>query len=322
MDIYPNHVETVAVPGRRLGRRPRTERPVLRYSAIRRADAHVVPSTTTNLSLFDDWDIRGNDQYGDCGPVSVANSRALITAGLTSFVQYPTLSAILDLYRRSGNPNFPQDDNGVDMQQMLDEVRKTGIQQPDGTFVKAVAFAALDVSNVAELKEAIDVFGFILCGVDLEQAQQEQTDLQHPVWDYVQSPDWGGHAVLVGDYFETIIDEFDCITWAERVGWSDAFTRNQLREAYVVIWPEHLGSRRFDQAVDLNTLASEYHRLTGQTLVLPTPTPPAPAPTPPAPSPAPTEHKVLAAVIRELKAIAKLVGEAVQRLEDLENRKS
>src|ERR1700759_4681516 len=118
------HRETIRVPGRRLGVRKRTTRPVISFSAIRRrtdTGAYVVPTARQNLARFTQWDVRGNDEYGDCGPVSVVNSYALTTAALTGTPIYPTLDATLDLYRRSGNPNFPQDDNGVDMQVMLDE---------------------------------------------------------------------------------------------------------------------------------------------------------------------------------------------------------
>ncbi len=44
-----------------------------------------------------------------------------------------------------------------------------------------------------------------------------------------------------------------------------------VEEAWVVIWPEHLGSAEFLQGVDLAQLATDYQALTGNPLVLPTP---------------------------------------------------
>jgi hypothetical protein len=229
----------------------------------------------------------GNDQYGDCGPVSVANSRALTSLFLNGSEAYPSLDDVFDLYRRSGNPDFnpvtDTDDNGVDMQTMLEAVQKGGIAG-----VKSVAFAKVDVTNLDEIRAAVAIFGFLLLGVDLETAQQHQGSL----WDYVKTSDWGGHAVMAGSYTSTTVGaDLSVITWAERVGLTDAFWTHQVEEAWVVIWPEHLGTEQFQEGVDLTALAGAYKVLTGKVLPIPAPAPvpvPPPAPEPvPVPPPAP-----------------------------------
>lgn len=276
------HVETEQVPGRRLGRRPADpSRPLLKLADVLTG---VVPSHGVGADHFSkvgDWGLFTNDRYGVCGPTSVANSRALVTRYLVGAEHMPTLDDVYSLYRRSGNPNFDPatgaDDNGVIMADMLSAVLSGGIGG-----MKGIAYAAVNTSNLDEVRAAIDIFGFLLLGVDLETAQQAQTDAG--MWDYRPSGQWGGHAVLAGSYTSAAYGaDIDVITWARRVGTTDAFwTHGQVPEAYVLIWPEHLGTAAFQEGVDLGALARAYEVLTGRQFpAVPVPVPPPPAPAPP-----------------------------------------
>jgi hypothetical protein len=262
-------------PTFKLGRRPAVPgRPVLR---LRDVLTGIVPAvgpadylTGLRFGLF------RNDEIGDCGPVSVANDRILVTSRLTpDRVHVPALAAVLDLYKRSGNPGFPADDNGVVLADMLAQVLKGGL---DG--VKCLAYAQVNVKDQAELDAAIAIFGGVLLGVTLQQAQQAQTDAGK--WDYKPSNLWGGHAVLSGA--ETPVR---VVTWAKGVTLTQAFVDHQLDEAWVVIWPEHLTDRGFLTGVDLAKLAQVYTALTGKNFpaVTPAPVPPPAPPPPPIPIP-------------------------------------
>jgi hypothetical protein len=50
---------------------------------------------------------------------------------------------------------------------------------------KPLAFAKVDAGNLDELHAAVEIFGGVLLGVDLETAQQSQTD--NGRWDYKKS---------------------------------------------------------------------------------------------------------------------------------------
>jgi hypothetical protein len=290
-------IEPALVQGRRLGRRPADpRRPLLRLADVLTGTVPSHGLTADHFGKVGDWGLYTNDQYGVCGPTSVANSRKLVTRYLAGVEQSPTLSDVYDLYRRAGNPNFdPQtgtDDNGVDMPTMLSAVLDGGIA---GT--KGVAYAAVDTSNLDEVRAAIDIFGFLLLGCDLETAQNAQTD--RGLWDYRRSGDWGGHAVLAGAYTSARHGaDISVITWARVVGTTDSFwSHGQVPEAYVLIWPEHLGTQAFQEGIDMDALARDYQALTGRPFLDVTPTP---APTPvPAPADDPAARlvaSVLAAV--------------------------
>src|SRR5437899_1335003 len=220
-----------------LGRRPPKNAPALRLANVLTGVVPVHPVSVDHFAEVADWGMYDNDRYGVCGPTSVANQRKLITRYLAA-EQSPTQDDVFDLYRRSGNPNFAPatgaDDNGVDMQTMLEAVHSGGI---GGT--KCVGFAKVNVSNLDEVRAAIAIFGSLLLGVNLETAQQVQT--QRQLWDYAPSSLWGGHAVLTGRYTSARTGgDLAVITWAEIVGLTDAFEQHQVEEAWVVIWPEHL----------------------------------------------------------------------------------
>ena len=258
---------------RMLGRRPPKHAPALRLANVLTGKIPDHPPAADHFALVGDWGLYSNDRYGVCGPTSVANQRKLVSRYLGGVEQSPTLADVYDLYRRSGNPDFDPatgaGDNGVVMQTMLEALLAGGIGG-----VKPIAFASVDPRDLDELRAAIAIFGSLLLGVDLQVAQETQTD--RGLWDYRRTPEWGGHAVLCGRYVDTSPDRGDrtaVITWAQVVDTTNAFLQHQLEEAWVVIWPEHLGTVAFQEGVDQAALAAAFEALTGRPFPAPVPTP-------------------------------------------------
>jgi hypothetical protein len=191
----------------KLGLLPPKGAPSIKFSAIWTGKIPDHPAKADHFAKVNDWGLYENDKFGVCGPTSVANQVKLETAYQSDAEISPTQDDVFDLYRRSGNPNFDPatgaDDNGVDMQTMLEAVNKGGIGGR-----KCLAFAQVDVRKPEELRAAEATFGSLLLGVDLQQAQKTQTD--RGIWDYSPSDEWGGHAVLSGLYDPTKIS---VVTW-------------------------------------------------------------------------------------------------------------
>ncbi len=268
-------------PQMKLGLRPPTPgKPVLRLSKYLTG---ILPEHPTSVDYIAgiEFGMYSNDQFGVCGPTYVANSRRETTARLLGKMQAPALDDVYDLYRRSGNPHFDprtgDDDNGVNMQVMLQAVVSGGIGS-----VKALGFAKIDVSNLEEIKAAIAIFGFVGFGVDLQVAQQAQT--QRGMWDYQPSGEWGGHAILGGRYAQNGVS---VITWAQVVLMTARFIQRQAQEAWILIWPEHLSDNGFMQGVNLAKFAADYEAMTGKQFPAVVPPSPPPIPTPPSPTPVP-----------------------------------
>jgi hypothetical protein len=237
------------------------------------------PPEVDYLAKLSDWQMLGNDKVGDCNAVTWANMRRLVTATLTT-EYYPTQEQVYQFYQTQ-NPGFDpngtsgtngpgsQDDQGMDIQTGLEYLHANG--GPDG--VKAVAFAKVDHTNIAEVKAALAIFGGLWLGVEVLDANQQQFADGRPWTDVSGSPIDGGHAILGGGY--TAHSGIKFITWAQETEFARSFWNGVVKgtslveESWVVIWPEHLGTREFQQGVDQATLAADYQALTGKQLALP-----------------------------------------------------
>ncbi|MFZ1043943.1 MAG: hypothetical protein WCA79_17475 [Anaerolineales bacterium] len=259
----------------KFGRNPPKSAPALELASFLTGVVPAHPASEDYLSRLKNWQMLGNDQYGDCVAVTWANMRRLVTATLTT-EYYPTMNQVIALYKTQ-NPNFPTQDQGMDIQTCLEYLHNTG--GPDGT--KVVAFAKVDFTNLDEVKAALAIFGCVWLGINVQQANVDQFASGQP-WAYVSgSPVNGGHSVISGGYSTNPADDVRFVTWAQETGFTDNFWSKQVEEAWAVIWPEQLGTTEFEQGVNLAQLAADYQALTGKVLqTTPTPQPPAPAPTP------------------------------------------
>lgn len=281
--------EVARHPFRRLGRRPADPERFARTVTLKltgHVPAH--PLVADHLSQVSGWVLGSNDRFGTCGPTSVANLCVLTWKYLLGEDITVTDDAVFDLYRRSGNPDFDPatgaGDNGVDMTVMLSALVKGGIEitHADGTAetVRPLCFAKYPAA-IDDVRAVTDIFGGTLFGLDLETAQQSQTNAG--LWDYKKSPEWGGHATVGGAYTsDTQAHEADesLVTWAEVVGTTDAFIARQLQEAYAVVFAPLWDHPAFQAGIDQQALAADYQAVTGRPLPLPSPVPPTPAPGP------------------------------------------
>jgi hypothetical protein len=260
------------------GRRPPKNAPALRFGSFLQSAAPSYPATIDYLANLPGWQMLGNDVAGDCNAVTWANLRRLVTGTLAT-VYYPTQAQVWQFYQTQ-NPDFDpngtqgtngpgsNDDQGMDIQTGLEYLQTTG--GPDG--VKAVAFAKVDHTDLAEVKAALAIFGGLWLGVNVLGANQQEFAAGQAWSDVSGSAIEGGHAILGGGY-DT--DDVKFITWAQETEFAGSFWNGVVQgtplveESWVVIWPEHLGTTEFEQGVDQAQLAADYLALTGSELVLP-----------------------------------------------------
>jgi hypothetical protein len=260
------------------GRRPPKNAPALRLDRLLRTAAPGYPGSEDYLARLGAWQMLGNDVAGDCNAVTWANMRRLVTERLTTGGYYPTQAQVWQFYRTQ-NPGFDpngtkdtngpgsKDDQGMDIQTGLEYLHATG--GPDG--VKAVAFAKVDHTKMAEVKAALAIFGGLWLGIQVLDANQQQFTDGHAWTDVPGSPIDGGHAILGGGYNPDV----RFITWAKETRFARSFWNGAVQgtplveEAWVVIWPENLGTTGFEQGVDQAQLAADYLALTGRPLAQP-----------------------------------------------------
>jgi hypothetical protein len=258
------------------GRRPPKKAPALRFGSFLRGAGPSYPAREDYLASLTGWQMLGNDAVGDCNAVTWANFRRLVTATLT-VENYPTQEQVWEFYKTQ-NPDFDPSgtastngpgssaDQGMDVQTGLEYLHATG--GPDGA--KAVAFAKVDHTKIVEVKAALAIFGGLWLGIQVLKANQDEF-AEGKAWsDVAGSPVEGGHAILGGGYNPDI----RFITWAKETRFASSFWNGVVQgaplveEAWAVIWPEHLGTKEFEQGVDQAQLAADYLALTGSKLVL------------------------------------------------------
>lgn len=260
------------------GRRPPKNAPALKFSSILAATAPAHPAREDYLATLTGWQMLGNNVAGNCNAVTWANMRRLVTATLAK-ENYPSQAEVWQFYETQ-NPGFDPDgtastngpgsphDQGMEIQTGLEYLHGTG--GPDG--VKAVAFAKVDPTNLNEVKSALAIFGGLWLGITVLDANQTEFQENKAWTDVAGSAIDGGHAILGGGYTTS---DIKFITWAKETEfaksfWDGAVQGTQLvDEAWVVIWPEHLGTREFEQGIDQAQLSADYQALTGQPLALP-----------------------------------------------------
>jgi hypothetical protein len=286
----------------KFGRRDPKNAPAILFKKIWKATP-IHPVSEDYLSALSKWLMLGNDTYGDCVAVAWANSRRLFTAELGAKENYPTQQQVFDVYRTQ-NPNFPGDDNGMDIQTLLEYLLKNG--GPDG--VKPIAFAKVDVTQLDEVKAALAIFGGMILGTDVQQEDINDFNAGLPFDYHPGAPVAGGHAILAGGYTGQAKNDIRFITWGAETGMTDSFWNNLVGdgngEAWIIIWPENLGTKQFVDGIDLQALAADYKALTGGDLPIPAPSP-APTPTP---SPVPTPTPAPGCLVGILNWLIKLFG--------------
>jgi hypothetical protein len=265
------------------GRRTPKRAPALRLSsflapeAVARVQAPTHPATEDYLAKLSDWQVLGNDVAGDCNAVTWANLRRLVTSALAT-EYYPTQDQVWQFYQTQ-NPNFDPNgtandngpgsgsDQGMEIQTGLEYLHTNG--GPDG--VKVVAFASVDHTNTDEVEAALAIFGGIWLGITVLDANQQEFSSGQPWTNVKHAQIDGGHAVLAGGY----IPDVRFITWGTETEFAPSFWTGEahgtplVEEAWVTIWPEHLGSQEFEAGVDLDQLKADYQAITGNPLVLP-----------------------------------------------------
>jgi hypothetical protein len=272
------------VHARKCGRRAPKNAPALHLADFLTGVVPAHPAAADNLArLGGGWAMLGNDVAGDCVSVTWANFRRLVSG------RYPDQGQVWTLYKTQ-NPGFDPNgsastngpgsshDGGMDIQTLLEYLVKVG--GPDG--VKALGFAKVDHTKVAEVAAAIAIFGAVWTGITVLDANQDQFGQGEP-WDYVKgSPVDGGHSVLTGGYGPAgagpLGGDERFITWAAETSFTDGFWSHDVEECWVVIWPEDLKNDAFLLGVSLAAFAAAWTAITGK--VFPVAIPPVPTPTP------------------------------------------
>lgn len=184
-----------------------------------------------------DWGMMLNDALGDC-TIAACGHAIQVWSLNASAEQTVSNSNILSAYEDwcGYDPADPETDQGGIELDVLTDWKRAGLAGH-----KLTAFASVDVSNLEEVRQAIDLFGGIYIGIALPITAQDQTS-----WHYVpNTPDnepwsWGGHAVFVPKYSAAGLT---AITWGQSMWMSNYFWQTYVDEAYALVSVDFLNTQ-------------------------------------------------------------------------------
>lgn len=272
----------------RLGKQRATPaRPKLRFATLAGSLA-APPATLDFYTEVSDWPMYLNDRYGDCVWAGFGHQIEQITRYGQGHTIEITDQDVETGYESTGfRPDDPNTDQGTNVEDGLSYWRKTGLAGH-----KIVAYAAVDVSNATEIKQAAALFGAVGIGFNFPAYAMDQFDAGKP-WD-VQKANAsieGGHYVIVVGYDGTY---FYVVTWGKVQKMTPAFFRKYVDEAYVVADDEMVSAvSQYVEGTDLHAFGEQFASLTGEANPFPGSNP-TPAPVPAGPSAA-----VVAAAVRK-----------------------
>jgi hypothetical protein len=229
----------------RLGKKPAAPRPTdFKFAEFAGAiKLPTVPSRFGHGTAYANWEMLGNDRYGDCVWAGAAHEHMLFNKVVSGHdVPFDDDAVLADYAAATGfDRNDPSTDNGTDVHQALDYRRKIGIADTNGTRHKIGAYVSLDPKDWQHLEQATYIFGAVGIGFEFPESALDQFNAGEP-WDYVAgSPVKGGHYVpTVGSLHAK--DQASAITWAKRQVFTVAFYERYNDESWVYITPEELRS--------------------------------------------------------------------------------
>lgn len=237
------------------------------------------PASVDWYSDVTSWPMYLNDQLGDCTIAKVAHeieNASTYGDGSTVLV---TDNDVLTAYKSVGGyrPGHPETDQGAVLQDVYSYWRKTGVGGH-----KILAFAQVDVTDVNEVKTAINTFGAAGLGITVTQQMMDDFNAGKG-WSRASGEDLGGHAIPAVGYDA---EGLWVVTWAQVIKMTWAVFGKVCEEGWVAVLPEWINdtSGKDPLGVDLYGLGEAMSALTGD----PNPFQPQPGPTPaPAPGPVP-----------------------------------
>lgn len=151
-----------------------------------------------------DWEMHGNDRYGDCAFVTHAHAVAAQEWSSRTKDIPVTTEQVLDFYSKvtGFDRNDPSTDNGAYMIDPMRYRRKNGFGlERDRTPHMITAYAKVDDDSGAEFKQCARLFGGMACGVGLPLRAMTQEVWSLPPADQRDDRDeiysWGGHSMYL-----------------------------------------------------------------------------------------------------------------------------
>ncbi len=243
----------------KLGRLPaKHDTRTLRFARYASPKLHAPP--VLKWKSAEPWKMYVNDQIGDCAVASTCHAREAWSKNAEAKEIEAADQEVIAAYSAiSGyDPRTGANDNGCYMLDVAKYWRTVGIAGS-----KIMAFASVFPQSIAEVQEAMWLFGGVWIGVSLPLAAQTQKVWSVPKrvpWfqQFSWRPgSWGGHAVYCLDY-DSAKQLIRFVSWGEERYMTYRFFVTYVEECYAVFSDHWLDERNVaPNGFDLKALQSD-----------------------------------------------------------------
>lgn len=272
----------------RLGRnRPKTRRPVLRFSAYH----DLLKATTPPPSALDyatkssasNGQVYGNDTQGDCVIAAKMHMVGVWTGNVTGKAQVGTTTEALSQYHSICGAG----DNGCVMEDVLDFMKTKGITVGGSKFT-IDGYVGVDQTNMTEIQVAILLMGNLDLGFNVPSEWMNNA-VDGAVWDVPKRLDnIGGHCVPISGYNSVGVK---ILTWGMEItiAWKALANVKIVDTLYAILSTSWVDSNKMSpNGFNYAQLTADLAKLGGGEIPdIDPPLPPSPLPPPPPPGPGP-----------------------------------
>ena len=196
------------------------------------------PPEKVSVPTISNWQMLGNDQYGDCTFAGIAHAQ-MATASVLSLSEPPTTTEqVVSAYLKFTNN---QDEGAV-------EADLLQYWQQNGLFSgKVLAYAPTDVADQNELKSVIASYGLAYIGIKVPAICQQQF-AQHEPWALTNTAAdnniIGGHCIILVGYDDKY---FYGVTWGTTQAIEWTWLQAYMTESWAIITPEIVTKGEYGQ---------------------------------------------------------------------------
>jgi len=193
--------------------------------------ANPFPAAPENVAVptVSDWQILGNDKYGDCTFAGIVHSRMANAAVLGITENFPSESDVVNAYLSYTKGA----DAGAVEAELLSYWKDNNLFGS-----KVAAFAPTDRYDLDELKSVIANLGLAYIGVALPSPAETQF-ADHQPWQLTASPAddqiIGGHCIVLVGYDKDFVY---AVTWGTIQAITWVWLQKYMTESWAIITPE------------------------------------------------------------------------------------
>ena len=180
-------------------------------------------------------DIYNNDTLGCCGPAGAGHSARVMAKEGTKKAVTISVDEVLECYEKVGGyvPGKPETDQGVQLRDLMNYWKNTGLKDTTGKVHKIDAYVLLNLKNFKEILLSTYLFGTCSTGVIITDAAMNQFENKQP-WDNVKNAtEEGGHFAPTAYRF--LNGNYGLMTWAELQEATERWMKKNVSQAFAPI---------------------------------------------------------------------------------------